>query len=127
MSAQPVPLTRERLDQLAHLPHVEAVVPQTWQDCYAILGKKSVATGIGAARIDDRSGHEHLVAGRYFESPNEQAVVVSEFLLYRLGIVDDAELNSVVGKKMTLEFRAPASGGRPGDGSVQIGRRRSQP
>ncbi len=110
MSAPPVPLTRERLDQLAHLPHVEAVVPQTWQNCYAILGKKSVATGIGAARIDDRSGHEHLIAGRYFESPNEQAVVVSEFLLYRLGIVDDAELNSVVGKTIKLEFRPQREG-----------------
>lgn len=110
MSAPPTPLTRERLDELAHLPHVQAVVPQTWQGCYAILGKKSLSTGIGASRVDDTSGREHLIAGRYFESPNEPSVVVSEFLLYRLGVVDDADLNNVIGKKLKLEFRAQGEG-----------------
>ena len=106
MAATPTPLTRERLDQLAHLPHVEAVVPQTWQPAYAILGKKSQSVGIGASRVDDSSERERLIAGRYFESPSEQAVVISEYLLYRLGVVDDADVNGVVGQKLTLEFRS---------------------
>lgn len=104
--ASPIPLTRERLAELARLPHVDAVVPQTWQGGYAVLGEKSQSTAIGAARLDDAAAREHLVEGRFFESPNEQAVVVSEYLLYRLGVVDDAAIKNVVGKKLTVEIRA---------------------
>ncbi|HEV8070624.1 MAG TPA: FtsX-like permease family protein [Planctomycetaceae bacterium] len=118
MAASPVPLTRERLGELSRLPHVEAVVPQSWQGGYAILGKHSQTTGISASRVDDSQAREHLVAGRYFESPNEQAVVLSEYLLYRLGVVDDAALNGVLGKKLTLEFRAQE--GQPGLGMALL-------
>ncbi len=106
VAVSPIPLTRERLAELASLPHVEAVVPQTWQGGYAVLGRKSQSTAISAARVDDATAHAKLVEGRYFESPNEQAVVVSEYLLYRLGVVDDAAIKDVVGKKLTVEFRA---------------------
>jgi putative ABC transport system permease protein len=111
-AAAPVPLTRERLAELSRLPHVEVVVPQSWQGGYAILGGKSQSTGISAARVDDLAARDHLVEGRFFESPNEQAVVISEYLLYRLGVVDDAAISRMVGKKLTLEFRA--LGGQPG-------------
>jgi putative ABC transport system permease protein len=112
MAASPIPLSRERLDELSHLPHVEAVVPQSWQGGEAILGKKSQATGIVASRVDDAEAREHLVAGRYFDSANEQTVVVSEYLLYRLGVVDEAAFDGVLGKKLTIEFRTqgPQSG-----------------
>jgi putative ABC transport system permease protein len=114
MAASPIPLTRGRLDELSRLPHVEAVVPQSWQGGYAVLRERSQSTGISASRVDDSQAREHLIAGRYFESPNEPAVVLSEYLLYRLGVVDDVALNGVLGKKLTLEFRA--QGGQPGLG-----------
>jgi len=118
MAASPIPLTRERLDELSRLPHVEAVVPQSWQGGYAVLRERSQSTGISASRVDDSQAREHLVAGRYFESPNEPAVVLSEYLLYRLGVVDDVALNGVLGTKLTLEFRAQGGAARPRHGAV---------
>jgi putative ABC transport system permease protein len=111
-AAAPIPLSRERLAELARLPHVEAVVPQTWQGGQAVLGQKSQSTAISAARLNDLTAGEHLVEGRFFESPDEPSVVVSEYLLYRLGVVDDDAVKGVVGKKLTVEFRAHA--GPPG-------------
>ena len=40
-----------------------------------------------------------------FNSPDERAVVVSEFLLYEAGIVNDDAIKSVLGKILRLEFR----------------------
>jgi putative ABC transport system permease protein len=112
----PVSLTRERLAELSRLPHVEAVVPQTWQNGYVILGKNSQSTMISASRVEDPLARELLVEGRYFESPTEPSVVVSEYLLYRLGIVDEAAVKKLLGTKLTLEFRAHG-----GDAGLAIG------
>jgi putative ABC transport system permease protein len=110
-TGSPLPISRETLGELSRLPHVEAVVPQSWQGAEAVLGKHSQAAGVGASRVDDAEARKHLIAGRYFESPDEPSVVVSEYLLYRLGIVDEADMNRQLGKKLTLEFRSPGGPG----------------
>jgi putative ABC transport system permease protein len=50
-----------------------------------------------------------VVAGRFFDSPDERAVVLNEFLLYQFGVTDDAP-EEVIGKKIRLEFRIQAEG-----------------
>ncbi|MFN0068050.1 MAG: hypothetical protein ACKVYV_10485, partial [Limisphaerales bacterium] len=45
------------------------------------------------------------MAGRLFESPDENSAVVSEFLLYRLGLRNDTAFDDLIGKKLRLELR----------------------
>jgi putative ABC transport system permease protein len=99
-----VSLTRERLRRLAGIPHVDSVIPSIYLNGWAIFGKRSQRADIMGHDPDDASLRERIVAGRYFDSPNEPLALVSEFLLYEAGITDDAAMNGMVGKKITLEF-----------------------
>jgi len=107
-----VGLTPERLQALAAIAHVDAVLPVMWQSGYAVLDDRAEATQVAAARPDDIACRNRIVAGRFFDRPNERAAVLSEFLLYRMGITDDADVESVVGKTLRLEVRTqPQKGG----------------
>lgn len=99
-------LTRPRLDAIAALPGVERMVPLIYNDAFALLGGKSEGVQIVSARPDDESCRRRVVAGRFFDAPDERAVVVSEFLAYRLGLADDAAIDGLVGKKLRLEFHS---------------------
>ena len=99
-----VALTRERLRLLAGIEHVESVIPSIYVNGWAIFGKRSHRADIMGNDPDDASMRERIVAGRYFDTPDQPAALVSEFLLYRAGMTDDAAMNSMVGKKIKLEF-----------------------
>jgi putative ABC transport system permease protein len=98
-------LTRETLDKLAGLEHVQAVEPDAGQWGFAILDDHSENTLVSSARPDDALYARRLVAGRFFENPSERSAVVSEFLLYRCGIADEQDVESVLGRKIRLEIR----------------------
>lgn len=100
-----VALSQSTMKALAELEHVESVVPQISQHGYAVLGNQSESSDVASARPNDRTLQERLIAGRLFESATEPAVLVNEFLLYRLGLTDDDEVANVIGKKLRLEFR----------------------
>jgi putative ABC transport system permease protein len=101
-----VALTRDKLRGLADLDHVEAVVPRLWLHTFVSLEHEPQGASVAGAMLDDAGCVKRLIAGRFFTDPAERAVVVSEFLLYRLGLQDDAAADRVVGKKLRLEFRA---------------------
>jgi putative ABC transport system permease protein len=100
-----VTLTREKLRELSALEHVEATVPVVWQNGFALLEQRVQSADVASVRPGDDFSRQRLVAGRFFEAPDERAAVVSEFLLYRWGLTDDADFDTVVGKKLRLEFR----------------------
>jgi putative ABC transport system permease protein len=105
-----VALTREKLHALAGLDHVEEAVPVLWQNGFAILGGQAQPADVASVRPEDAASRDRLVAGRFFEAPDERAVVVSEFLLYRLGLTTQADADAVVSKKLRLEFHTVQSG-----------------
>jgi putative ABC transport system permease protein len=97
-------LSPKTLDKLAAWEHVEAVIPVFRQYGYAVLGEQSESADVASIRFDDAALRQRLVAGRWFDEPEAEAVLISEFLLYRLGVRDDNEVGHVVGKKLRLEF-----------------------
>jgi putative ABC transport system permease protein len=103
-----LPLTRDKLAELAALPHVQDITPNMWLWGHAILDHKGQSIDIQPARIEDAFFQERVIAGRYFQSSSEQSVLVSEYLLYRLGVTDEAAVKSVVGKKLRLEVQSNA-------------------
>ncbi len=102
-----IALNQERLALIRALPHVEQVVPDVNDHGFAILENRSVNTTLCRARPDDETCKKRVVAGRFFESPAENAAVITEDLAYRLGVRSDAALDALVGTPLVLEFRAP--------------------
>ena len=98
-------LTKQRLDQIAAIPHVVRTIPMAYNLGFALLGEKSESARVLSVRPDDEARRKRMVAGRYFDTPDEHAVVVSEFLAYRLGLKDEAAVEGLVGKSLRLEFR----------------------
>ncbi len=98
-------LSHERLNQLAELPHVSRVVPFVFNGGFALFGPSSEAVQILSARPEDEAARRRIVAGRFFDSPDQRALVVSEFLAYRLGLKNDADIEGLIGKPLRLEFR----------------------
>ena len=100
-----VELTRDRLEKLAAMPHVDRMIPLVYNGGYALLGTRSESVQIYSARPDDEACRRRIVAGHFFDAPDQRAVVVSEFLAYRLGAVSDADIEGLIGKPLRLEFR----------------------
>ena len=100
--------------QLAALPKVDRLVPTVFNYGFALFGDKSEGVEFVSARPDDEGCRRRIVAGRFFDAPDQHAVVVSEFLAYRLGLVNDADIEGLIGKHLRLEFRTQKS--EPGFG-----------
>lgn len=98
-------LTRERLQEVAALPHVKSLVPVAYNSGFAILADKSEYAQMLSARADDEGIGRRLVAGHNFHSPASREVIISEFLAYRLGMINESDVEGLIGKPIRLEFR----------------------
>ncbi len=98
-------LTPENLAAIRGLRHIQAVTPFAYQDGYVVFNDRSERTDIGAARPGDAAFGERIVAGRAFENLDEPSIVVSEALLYGLGVTDERAVDAVLGKKLRIETR----------------------
>jgi putative ABC transport system permease protein len=104
-------LDRERLSKLAAIPHVVRAIPMAYNYAFCILGQESEGVQVGSYRPDDEGRRDRIVSGRYFDSPDERGVVMTEYLAYRLGVEDDSQVESLIGKSVRLEFRSQRSAG----------------
>src|SRR6185437_2259789 len=97
-------LDRAALDALARIPHVRRVDPELAVRGRVFFdGKAEHALGV-AALPDDPNYRDRVSVGTFLPAADAPCVVVSEDLLYRLGVADDTALAAVVGKKLRLEF-----------------------
>ncbi len=99
-----VKLTRDRLEELARLEHVRGAVVGDAYPVKASLGDRDNATMAVSSGLRDDKLRERLIAGDFFAASTGNEVLVSELLLYKLGVADDAELPGVVGRKLRVEF-----------------------
>jgi putative ABC transport system permease protein len=106
-----IPLDRERLASLAALKHVQRVLPHIQHQGRAIYENQPAEDILCAgAAPDSRTVLRRIVAGRCFPAAGSRQVLVSEYLLYLWGIVDDDQVERVIGRKVRLEFRSGGSG-----------------
>jgi len=103
--ASSILLTPERVASLKTLEHVRSVDTFMVQEVRALLGGKAEHAQVRGAPPDDEPFRKRLIAGDYLPTSGRFAVV-SEYLLYRLGIVDDEAIARVPGTKLRLEYRA---------------------
>jgi putative ABC transport system permease protein len=103
-----VGLTMQRLGDLAALEHVDSVEPFVAQAGRAFFEGRSepVTTVTGSA--NDDFFKKRMIAGQYVSAADSRGVVVSEYLLYLLGVQDEKAMEDTLGKKIRLEFRTGA-------------------
>jgi putative ABC transport system permease protein len=97
----PVQLTTEALAKLEQLPGVREVRTVRSATGRAWLGEKQASGMAVAGRLGGLA--DRLIAGRLPESDTASEVVVSEFLLYQLGIRDDSQIEAILGQTIPID------------------------
>src|SRR5262249_51524603 len=97
------PLNAEKIEALTELDHVVRVVPQIQLPGRIHFGDKSETISTFGLPANNSLMRDRLIAGDGFHTPHDRSVVLNEFLLYRWGIIDEADLAAAVGKKVRLD------------------------
>ncbi len=108
--AERVNLTPARLETLARLPHVRLMVPIVHGGVTATLGNRPEEASVSSGAGEDPEFRNRVIFGRAFDSEDERSVLLSEIFAYRIGLVDDADLEQVVGKPLRVEIRGQEKG-----------------
>jgi hypothetical protein len=105
-----VRLTEERLKALARIDHVERMIPIVGGIVVATLGNRAEESGVSTGAGEDPEFRKRVVIGRAFDSDDERSVLLSEMFAHRIGLIDDADLDQVIGKPLRIEIRGQEKG-----------------
>jgi putative ABC transport system permease protein len=97
-------LTSERMEQLRQIERVASVRPLIQINGRLVHGKQAEYATLMGVEFDNERLRGRLVAGRLPGAGEEQSVVVSEPVLYFLGVHSDAELEQALGTKLRVEY-----------------------
>ncbi len=109
-SVQQVNLTPERLETLWRIPHVRRMIPIVGGPVVATLGNRPEEASVSSGAGEDPEFRKRIVVGRSFDSDDERSVLLSEMFAYRIGLIDDADLNQVIGQPLRVEIRGREEG-----------------
>ena len=98
-------LTPDCLRRLREIPHVKAVVPAVDLAARAALGDRLEDVAVHSAPPDNQHLRARVISGDFLSETTGDAAVVTEYLLYRLGVTDDAAVSGTLGRKIRLEYR----------------------
>jgi putative ABC transport system permease protein len=109
-TAQQVNLTPERLETISRIPHVRQMVPIVHGAVVATLGNRPEEASFLSGAGEDPEFRKRVIVGRAFDSDDERSVLLSEMFAYRIGLIDDADLDQVIGKPLRVEIRGREAG-----------------
>ena len=76
----------------------------------ATLGNRPEEASVSSGAGEDPEFRKRVIVGRAFDSEDERSVLLSEMFAYRIGLVDDADLDQVIGKPLRVEIRGQEQG-----------------
>lgn len=102
----PKPLTAERVEQLRRIPHVVDAIPELDELGRAFLESNKQSSPAHVYGVADDHAHfaHRLEIGTKFSSSHSRECIVHEYLLYRLGLVNDADVQAVIGQQVRIEL-----------------------
>lgn len=103
-------LTPARLETLSQLSHVRLMIPIVGGGVVATLGNRPEEASVSSGAGEDPEFRKRIVAGRAFESDDERSVIISEMFAHRIGLIDDTDIEQVIGKPLRIEIRAREEG-----------------
>jgi putative ABC transport system permease protein len=99
-------LTEDRLQTLRKLDHVVSVTPLAQQSGWAVRDGRSVQVSTFGVAPDSAIHRQRLIAGDFFQQPDERSLVISELTCYLLGSTNEAEMQQLLGTKLRLDFQS---------------------
>ena len=105
-----ISLTQDRLEKLSRIEHVRRTIPIVVGMVVATLGNRPVEASVSSGAGEDPEFRKRVIAGRSFESDDERSVLLSEMFAHRIGLIDDADLDQVIGKPLRIEIRGEEDG-----------------
>ena len=105
-----VNLTQDRLETLSRIPHVRRIIPIVGGPVVATLGNRPEEASVSSGAGEDPEFRKRVVVGRSFDSDDERSVLLSEMFAHRIGLIDDADLDQVIGKPLRVEIRGRVEG-----------------
>ena len=103
-------LREEQVALVEKLPGVESVTPLLVWLGKAQFGGRSVRSTLRVSSASDQGIARRVVAGQSLAADDSAGVLVSEYLLYRWGITDEADMGCVIGKSVRLEVSLGPAG-----------------
>ncbi len=97
-------LSPDRLKKLAALPHVARMIPIINDVGLAHFGSRPQSTSIVSGNPESENLRKRIVAGRIFDRPDQRGVLVSEFLAYRMGLLNDFDVDQIIGKPLRIDL-----------------------
>ena len=76
----------------------------------ATLGNRPEEASVSSGAGEDPEFRKRVVFGRSFDSDDERSVLLSEMFAHRIGLIDDADLDQVLGKPLRIEIRGQEDG-----------------
>ncbi len=106
MPSTPKPLTPERLAILGRISHVVDVSPvlDEYGRAFPIDGPKDTDARIYGVSSSYPRLTRRLEVGQGFSSDDARECLVHEYLLYRCGIRDDADVHAIIGRPLRIEI-----------------------
>jgi putative ABC transport system permease protein len=101
-----VRLTPDGIRKLQSMKHVTSVVPNVRLSGKATLDGKTEGVSASSIAPGTRFFRSRLIAGRLFTPADGRVAIVHEYLLYRWGLVSDADAESALGRTFRMEIRS---------------------
>ncbi len=105
-----ISLTQDRLEKLSCIAHVRQMIPIVGGGVVATLGNRPEEASVSSGAGEDPEFRKRIVVGRSFDSDDEKSVLLSEMFAHRIGLIDDADLDQVLGKPLRIEIRGQEDG-----------------
>ena len=105
-----VSLTQDRLEELSQIAHVRLMIPLVGGGVIATLGNRPEEASVSSGAGEDPDFRKRIVFGRAFDSDDEKSILLSEMFAHRIGLIDDADLDQVIGKPLRIEIRGHEDG-----------------
>lgn len=97
-------ITPEQIGVLSDLEHVDEVVPYLDVGCDVAIGEAQESSSIAIVGDEVTRQQERIVIGRSLTKEDQDGVLIHEFLAYRMGYRSDQELQSLIGRQLTLKY-----------------------
>ncbi|MBN71601.1 MAG: hypothetical protein CME32_20255 [Gimesia sp.] len=108
--SESVGLTRERINKIEAFAHVETVHPRMSSYVSMIQGEREMKGMGDSVAVNEKVLQDRMLVGKVFESDNEPAILLNEFVAWKWGYISKAQLRALIGTKVRIEYRQGAEG-----------------
>jgi putative ABC transport system permease protein len=105
-----ISLTQDRLEEISRIAHVRRMIPLVGGMVVVTLGNRPEEASVSSGAGEDPEFRKRVIAGRSFDSDDERSVLLSEMFAYRMGLIDDADLDQMIGKPVRIKLRGQEDG-----------------